>query len=95
MPAADFSLKPIKPNIGGGRVSGCREKLTSSDKDRITEVYVKATLGNVKLRNKVSADIFEPEMENGTISKSSDYRVTFKGLWPPAIGVLELGIITL
>ncbi|MBA0712203.1 hypothetical protein Golax_011319 [Gossypium laxum] len=28
-----------------------------------------------------------------SIDCSSDYRATFKGLWPPAIGVLELGII--
>ncbi|KAE8702803.1 multiple C2 and transmembrane domain-containing protein 1-like [Hibiscus syriacus] len=30
MPAVDYSLKVIKPNIGGGRVSGSGEKLTSS-----------------------------------------------------------------
>ncbi|KAK8639878.1 hypothetical protein V6N13_138244 [Hibiscus sabdariffa] len=81
-----------------------------SNRNRITEVYVKATLGNVKLRTKVSGlrqtslnprwKMAQSRKDGGyhvfdeSVDCSSDYRATFKGLWPPAIGVLELGIVS-
>ncbi|PPS04469.1 hypothetical protein GOBAR_AA16190 [Gossypium barbadense] len=93
--------------------------------NRNSEVYVKGTLGNVKLRTRVSADkSFNPRWNDDLMFVAADLGrcmihlsegggdvvqelkfasklnvrisldgATFNGLWPPALGVLELGIV--